>query len=282
MWPEEMRSASTQESRVDSLACSVCRPAPCTHLWKGEKATTFHCLTMIDPATGWFEIVEVPNKQADEIVNLLEFTWLTRYPWPTEVIMDRGKEFAAEVRDTLIKEYGAIRKVITTRNPQANAMVERAHQVIHNMVRSLQIRDKNDLDPQYGWQGILAAIRQAMRSTVHTTTRATPTQLVFGRDAILNVSFEANWQYIKDRKQKLILQNNARENASRLYHTYAVGDKVMVRRQPNRKHGSDRQQGPYTVLRVNENGTLRLSKATPNGGAVIQTWNIRNIDPCKD
>ena len=27
---------------------------------------------------------------------------------------------------------------------------------------------------------------------------------------------------------------------------------------------------------------LRLSKATPNGGAVIQTWNIWNIDPCKD
>ena len=54
-------------------------------------------------------------------------------------------------------------------------------------------------------------------------------------------------------------------------HAYSVGDKVMVRRQPNRKHGSDRQQGPYTVLRVNENGTLRLSKATPNDGAVIQT-----------
>ena len=121
-----------------------------------------------------------------------------------------------------------------------------------------------------------------MRSTVHTTTRATPTQLVFGRDAILNVSFEANWQYIKEQKQKLILQNNAQENTSPLIHTCAVGDKAMTRRLPNRKHGSDRQQGPYTALRVNENGTLRLSKATRNGGAVIQTWNIRNVDPCKD
>ena len=98
-----------------------------------------------------------------------------------------------------------------------------------------------------------------------------PAQLVFGRDAILNVSFEANWQCVKEREQKLILQNNARENASRLIHTYSVGDRVMVRCQPNHKHGSDRQQGPYTVLRVNENGTLRLSKATPNDGAVIQT-----------
>ena len=64
---------------------------------KGKEAATFHCLTMIDPATGWFEIVEVESKQADEIINLLEFVWLTRYPWPTQVIMDRGREFAAEV-----------------------------------------------------------------------------------------------------------------------------------------------------------------------------------------
>ena len=247
-----------------------------------KKEVVLHCMTMIDPATGWFEIVQVPNKQADEIINLLEFTWLTRYPWPTEVVMDRGKEFAREVRDTLIDEYGVIRKLITTRNPQANAIVERAHQVIHNMIRSMQLRDADDIDPTYGWTGILSAVRQAMRCTVHTTTRATPTQLVFGRDAILNVSFEANWQYIKDRKQKLILQNNARENATRIEHTYSIGDKVMVHRNPNRKHGSDKKRGPYTVTRVNDNGTLRLKEDTNNGGAVYQTWNIRNVNPCKD
>ena len=240
------------------------------------------CLTMIDPATGWFEIVDISHERADYVANALEHAWLTRYPWPTEVVMDRGKEFAAEVRDTLRRDYGVIRKLITTRNPQANAMVERIHQVIHNMIRTLEIRDSDDLSPDFGWQGILAAIRQAVRSTVHTTTRATPTQLVFGRDAILNVSFEANWQYIKDRKQHRILQNNVRENRTRLVHQYSVGDRVMVTQDPQRKHGSPRQKGPYTVTRVNDNGTLRLSKATANGGAVIQTWNVRNVDPCRD
>ena len=39
-------------------------------------------MTMIDPATGWFEIVEIPNKRADYIANVLEYTWLTRaVPW---------------------------------------------------------------------------------------------------------------------------------------------------------------------------------------------------------
>ena len=99
--------------------------------------------------------------------------------------MDRGKEFMAEVRD-LLQEYGVCRKPITTRNPQANAMVERAHQTIHNMIRSQQIRGRQDLTDGK-WDGILAAVAFAMRATVHTTNRATATQLVFGRDAMLNV-----------------------------------------------------------------------------------------------
>ena len=98
----------------------------------------------------------------------------------------------------------------------------------------------------------------------------------------MNVSFEANWQCIKDLKQKLILQNNARENASRILHQYLVGDRVMVRRNPNRKHGTNQNLKPHTVTQVNDNGTLRLTKVTTRGGAVSQTWNIRNVDPCKD
>ena len=48
---------------------------------------------MIDPATGWFKMREIPNKEAITIANLVEQTWFTRYPWPSQVIFDRGKEF---------------------------------------------------------------------------------------------------------------------------------------------------------------------------------------------
>ena len=244
-----------------------------------DKAVQLHCMTMIDPATGWFEIVDIPSKRADYIANILEYTWLTRYPWPTEIRMDRGKEFAAEVAAALKNEYGIERKVITTRNPQSNSIIERVHQVVGDMLRTRDIRGKDDLDEDFQWQGVLSAVRQAVRSIVHTTTRATPTQLVFGRDALLNISFEADWQYIKERKQHRILQNNKRENATRRNHTYSPGDEVMVRADPHRKLEGARFVGPYTVTQVYDNGTVQLSKAT-NGGAVLQTWNIRNVKPC--
>ena len=89
---------------------------------------------MINPATRWFKIMEIDEKSADKIANWLEFTWLTRHPWPTEAVMDRGKEFIAEVRDTLKNEYGFARKVITTHNPQSNSFIKRVHRTLHNMV----------------------------------------------------------------------------------------------------------------------------------------------------
>jgi hypothetical protein len=45
-----------------------------------QYATTLHCLTMIDPATGWFEIVEIPDKSSQTVANAFEMTWLSRYP----------------------------------------------------------------------------------------------------------------------------------------------------------------------------------------------------------
>jgi len=59
--------------------------------------------------------------------------------------MDKGKEFAREVSETLKNEYGINRKIITSRNPQANFMIERCHKTLHNMIRSAQIKDRRDL-----------------------------------------------------------------------------------------------------------------------------------------
>jgi hypothetical protein len=85
------------------------------------------------------------------------------------------------------------------------------------------------LDEDDPWEGILAATMFAIRLTYHTTLQATPSQLVFGQDAIFNVQFEANWNLIRERKQRIIRKNNEAENAKCIPHTYHVNDKVLFR-----------------------------------------------------
>ena len=240
---------------------------------KGKTDLTLLCLTMIDPATGWFEVVETPNKQADTVANLIENNWLTRYPWPTKVISDRGGEFMAEVNAMLVNDYGIRAKRITTRNPQANALLERIHQTIGNMIRTFQVQS-TDINENYPWTGILSATRFATRATVHTTTNATPMQLVFGRDVILNVKFNADWALIKERKQTMIYKNNERENAKQKTHTYEIGDEIVFESDNATKYGKNPFSGPHKILQVNDNGTLRIQR-----GRVINTINIRLARP---
>jgi transposase InsO family protein len=96
----------------------------------------FKVVTMIDPVTGWFEMCSFDDKQPETILNILEYQWLARYPRPSKIIADRGGEFIGHVfRQTLNDDYGIDLKLITTANPQANAVVERIHQVIGNMLR---------------------------------------------------------------------------------------------------------------------------------------------------
>ena len=103
--------------------------------------------------------------------------------------MDRGREFMGDVKKLLRVEYGITRKPITTRNPQANAMVVRAHQTLHNIIRTKQVHNLESIDLHDPWSGILSACAFAMRATVHTTSRATPSQLVFNRDAMHNNTY---------------------------------------------------------------------------------------------
>ena len=37
-----------------------------------KKTLTLWCVTMIDPATGWFEMKEIPSKDAATVANLVE------------------------------------------------------------------------------------------------------------------------------------------------------------------------------------------------------------------
>ena len=55
--------------------------------------------------------------------------------------MDCGREFEAELRKTLFHEYGITRKMTTPRNSQANSMVERAHQTVHNTIATLDLKE---------------------------------------------------------------------------------------------------------------------------------------------
>jgi hypothetical protein len=213
-----------EENPWDTLCVDLI--GPCKIERKGKKDLKLWCLTMIDPVTGWFEMEQISNKTAAEAEDICETTWFTRCSLPQRITLDRGTEFMAEFAKMVKNDCGLKLKPVTTRNPQANAIIERVHQTIGNIIRTFNVQSMDSDDP---WTGTLAAAMFAVRATCHTTLQASPMQLVFGRDAILNTKHMSNWEHIRQRKQTRINENNKRENKSRRAHPHSLGDKTLVK-----------------------------------------------------
>eukprot|EP00957_Ditylum_brightwellii_P028228 2131943-Ditylum_brightwellii.AAC.1 len=62
----------------------------------------------------------------------------------------------AEFAEMIASGYGVKKKPITTRNPQANSIIERIHQTIGNLIRSFEVHDTSS-DEKDPWAGILSA-----------------------------------------------------------------------------------------------------------------------------
>jgi hypothetical protein len=87
--------------------------------------------------------------------------------------------------------------------------------------------------------------------------QATPMQLVvFRRDAVLNLKFQATWKYIKERKEKLILKSNERENKKRIAYKYGPGQKVVLKARYKGKYVGNMFDGPYIISHMHSNGTI--------------------------
>jgi hypothetical protein len=83
------------------------------------KTHSLLALTMIDPATSWFEIIEATNKSATSIQDLFHNTWLAHYRRPQFIVFDNGimVKFKREFKK-MCDNYDIKAKPTTSHNQQ--------------------------------------------------------------------------------------------------------------------------------------------------------------------
>ena len=122
---------------------------PYTLKGKDRSEIDFMCLTMIDPASSWFEIVELPvttdavipmdtkgqqgtkthnntkltyfDKSSAMISHLVNKTWFRHYPRCQYIIYDNGSKLHFKA---LCESYEIKHKPTSVKNPQVNAILE--------------------------------------------------------------------------------------------------------------------------------------------------------------
>jgi transposase InsO family protein len=249
--------------------------------WKIDlraRKLTFHAMTMIDPATNLVEIKHTLSTTAAEGAAAVENTWLSRYPKPLRIISDQGPEFSTAFT-AMCDANGIKHSTSSSRNPQGNSVIERIHQTIGQVLRTIcDARDPKTLNDAN------AVIEEALATAMHACRCAcsssldfnSPGALSFGRDMFLDIPLIADILAIRNSRQLLVDKRLLRANAKRIKHDYAQGDLVWKR---NYIGLSDKLKatvsGPFEITRVHTNGTatIRLSPM------VTERISIRRIRP---
>ena len=117
---------------------------------------------------------------------LFDKVWLLQYPCPRKVLYDNGSEFKKSFQP-LLKDFTIKPTCTLVKNPQSNAILECIHQVVGSMLKTNNLA-ATEFDLIDLWGEIFASIAYAVRCSFHSTLRATPGQLVFGRDMLCKLT----------------------------------------------------------------------------------------------
>jgi hypothetical protein len=98
------------------------------------------------------------------------------------------------------------------KNPQANGILERLHQVLGQMLHTVELDMAKTVTPD-DVDVFLDNAAWAIRSTYHTVLKASPGAAIFGRDMLFDIPFIANWNKIGGYRQGQANLNTACMNS---------------------------------------------------------------------
>jgi hypothetical protein len=97
------------------------------------------------------------------------------------------------------------------KNPQANAVCERVHQVLGTMMFTSELDIADSVEPA-DIDTFIENAAWAICSTYHTVLEASPGAAIFGRDMLFDILFVADWKQIGDYRQHQTDCSNKCEN----------------------------------------------------------------------
>jgi hypothetical protein len=211
------------------------------------------------------------------IAKLFDNNWLCRYPRPSAVIYDNGKEFTGGEFQELLDSYAIKHAPTTVKNPQANGVVERMHLTLADMLRTMRIEVSDDCPIRVNdaLDTILQTAVWSLQTTVGTVTNTSPGATVFCRDMVFIFKLRFNWEQIARNRDRLA----TRDNSKRLPYEYNVGGKILIvskAYEPNSKLSAP-TKGPFEILKINNNGTLVIQR-----NKYKETTNIRRVRTFKE
>jgi len=231
------------------------------------KASNGHrfILVAIDYFTKWVEAESYSSLNARSVVKFIKKNIIYRYGVPYELISDHGSHFQGEVRK-LLEKFKIIRHKSAPYRPQTNGAVEAANKNIKTIIRKMT-------DNYRDWAEKLPLALWGYRTSMRTSTGATPFSLTYGMEAVLPIEVElaslrvmaecevSEVDWLRDRYEELALLDEKRLAAIDHVHGY----QERIARAFNKKvRPRNIKEGELVLKELRSNALDMRGKFRPN------------------
>lgn len=170
-------------------------------------------LVVVDAHSKWLDVVRMSSTSAESTINALRYMF-SAYGLPKEVVSDNGPQFVAAEFELFLKNNGIRHIKSAPYHPSSNGEAERAVRTFKTGMKTLE-------DEEGTFNQKLATFLLSYRTTPHTLTKVTPSELFMGRKLRTRLdSIRPNLE------QSVQLRN---QNHTKSCRVLEVGDLVMVR-----------------------------------------------------
>lgn len=231
------------------------------------KSKRKHILVVIDAFIKYVKLYPTNSTSTREVTAALN-KYFSYYSRPRRVITDRGTCFTSEEFSQYLQRQNIVQVKVAVASPQANGQVERVNRVMKAMLGKLSDPINHD-----DWSNQLLQVEYAINNTTHSTTRQTPSMMLFGVEQ-RGEAVERLTEYLTEknveegerelgeiREQAAVAINVSQKYASkraternRPPKTYEVGDYVMIRNVDTtvgaNKKFIPQYRGPYVIHKV--------------------------------
>ncbi|KAG5867846.1 hypothetical protein JTB14_018979 [Gonioctena quinquepunctata] len=203
-----------------------------------------YILTLQCELTKFVEAYPIPNKEAITVAKSFVDNFILRYGIPKEFVTDKGSEFLNSTISETCKLLNIKQLNSTAYHHETIGSLENTHKSLGNYLR-IQVSNNPNL-----WSSWVQYWCFAFNNTVHTETKYTPYELIFGKPVQLpsnltdaidplynfeNYPLELKYRLqtaCSDAKYNLLESKAKRKNRydmkSKSF-TYQVGDRVMLK-----------------------------------------------------
>lgn len=241
-----------------------------------------YILTGIDYLTRWPVAVAVPDINE---VTTGEFLFSIVKDWgvPRYILSDRGANFISTYVHEFLKQLGCKNIMTTSYRPQCNGMCERLNYSLVSVLAKIARDEENIAE----WDKYVDVALMVIRTTKNSATGFTPSFLMFGYEmrtpavwVAPRIDFVIGEEEEEVRDRVLLVENKLaqvreiarfksderKKKAKERYdgrvvlrRKFEIGELVLLKDVIPTTKFSDKWLGPFTVLKVNQNGTYLLT-----------------------